>query len=125
MRDQLERCSLGYRLKYVISAADAMRLASIEELELLPDSALEQKLMEIHGVGKKWHPELCCSDFIERMHSRLMFGSIVPWSTIIRKASGMKDMLHGQDWFSNFFLWKREDQRRNRNTPKTLPKIVK
>lgn len=53
MRDQLERCSLGYRLKYVISAAEAMRSASIEELELLPDSALEQKLMEIHGVGKK------------------------------------------------------------------------
>lgn len=53
--EELTDCSLGYRTPYVLDAIQKVSTGNIrlEELNMLNDNLLLQRLMEIHGVGQK------------------------------------------------------------------------
>lgn len=53
--EDLSRCRLGYREKYVLKAAEAVRSGEIspEELKKLPDSECRERLLRLCGVGEK------------------------------------------------------------------------
>lgn len=53
--DELVSCSLGYRSKYIASAADAVATGKIDldNLFNLPDNELREELLKLYGVGVK------------------------------------------------------------------------
>lgn len=53
--DDLKECGLGYRAPYVIDAIHKVLGGELdlEAIDKLDDEALFEKLMEVHGVGKK------------------------------------------------------------------------
>ena len=53
--EELLSCSLGYRSKYIASAADAVATGKIDlnAISLLTDTELRDELLKLYGVGIK------------------------------------------------------------------------